>query len=91
MHKLIGAIALLSWAAAPRALALTAPGAPSMTPRPIIAASTASSSAMRPYAGRAGGAGPIFSRTSVTAGRQDGARPPADVTDPAGRRTSRFS
>ena len=59
----------------------TGPGAPSTTPRPIIAASTASSSAMRPYAGRAGRAGPIFSRTSVTAGRQDGARW-ADVTDP---------
>ena len=37
---------------------------------------------MRPYAGRAGRAGPIFSKTSVTAGRQDGARQQADVTDP---------
>ena len=37
---------------------------------------------MRPYAGRAGRAGPIFSRTSVTAGRQDGARHQADATDP---------
>ena len=32
--------------------------------------------------GRAGRAGPIFSKTSVTAGRQDGARPPADLIDP---------
>ena len=59
----------------------TGPGAPSTTPRPIIAASTASSSAMRPYAGRADRAGPIFSKTSVTADRQDGTRHPGDVTD----------
>ena len=32
--------------------------------------------------GGVGRAGPIFSRTSVTAGRQDGARQQADVTDP---------
>ena len=43
---------------------------------------------MRPYAGRVGRAGPIFSRTSVTAGRQDDARQQADATDPAGRRVS---
>ena len=51
---------------------------------------------MRPYAGWVGRAGRIFSRTSVTAGRQDDARPPADATDPcrtsgldrAGKRSS---
>ena len=83
MNKLIGGIALLFLVGgADRALMLTAPGASSTTPRPIIAASTASSSAMRPYAGWVGRAGPIFSRTSVTAGRQDDARQQADVTDP---------
>ena len=60
----------------------TGPGAPSTTPRPIIAASTASSSAMRPSAGRAGRAGPIFSKAMLSRSRQDGARQQADVTDP---------
>src|SRR6476661_7551606 len=60
----------------------TGRGAPSMTPRPIIAVSTASSSAMRPYAGWAGRAGPIFSKAMLSSSRQNGARPQADVTDP---------
>jgi len=66
----------------------TGRGAPSMTPRPIIAASTASSSAMRPYAGWAGRAGPIFSKAMLSPSRQDGVRHQADATDPAGRRVS---
>ena len=67
MNKLIGGIALLFLVGgADRAPMPTGPGAPSTTPRPIIAASTASSSAMRPYAGRAGRAGPIFSKAMLS-------------------------
>ena len=65
MNKLIGGLALLLLVVgAGAAPTPTGPGAA----RPTIAASTASSSAMRLSAGRAGGP-----RTSVTAGRQDGA------------------
>src|SRR5262245_57518549 len=66
----------------------TGPGVPSTTSRPIIAASTASSSATRTYVGWADGAGPIFSKAMLAASQQEGARRAADATDP--RRSSRL-
>ena len=82
MNKLIGGIALLLLVGGGGSSAhADGPWCASTTPRPIIAASTASSSAMRPYAGRADRAGPIFSKAMLSPSRQDGARHQADVTD----------
>jgi hypothetical protein len=80
MNKLIGGIALLVLVGAGSSAHADGPWCAFYDASTYNCGSTASSSAMRPYAGRAGRAGPIFSRTSVTAGRQDGARR-ADVTD----------
>ena len=69
MNKLIGGIALLVLVDAGSSAHADGPWCVFYDASTYNCGSTASSSAMRPYAGWVGRAGRIFSRTSVTAGR----------------------